>query len=48
LEKASLKIPDKSDWNPELGGRKGYHTEYLQPMLDEMGAVFRLDPKAEW
>jgi ring-1,2-phenylacetyl-CoA epoxidase subunit PaaC len=48
LEKASLKLPDKSDWSPVYGGRKGQHTEYLQPMLDEMGAVFRLDPKAEW
>jgi ring-1,2-phenylacetyl-CoA epoxidase subunit PaaC len=48
LEKANLKIPDKSTWEPAYGGRKGYHSEYLQPMLDEMGAVFRLDPKAEW
>lgn len=48
LEKANLKIPDKAAWEPAYGGRKGYHTEYLQPMLDEMGAVFRLDSKAEW
>lgn len=48
LEKASLKIPDKAEWNPVYGGRKGYHSEHLEPMLDEMGAVFRLDPKAEW
>ncbi len=48
LEKASLKIPDKSTWEPAYGGRKGYHTEYLEPMLIEMGEVFRLDPKAEW
>lgn len=48
IENALLVIPPASDWNPDFGGRKGYHTEYLQPMLDEMGAVFRLDPKAEW
>jgi ring-1,2-phenylacetyl-CoA epoxidase subunit PaaC len=48
IESASLKIPDKSSWNPAYGGRKGYHTDHLQPMLDEMSAVFRLDPKAEW
>lgn len=48
LESASLKLPDKSNWQPAYGGRKGYHTEYLQPLLDEMGEVFRLDPKAEW
>ncbi len=48
LEKSSLKIPERSTWQPAYGGRKGYHTEYLQPMLEEMGEVFRLDPKAEW
>lgn len=48
LVSASLVIPDKSSWQPVYGGRKGYHTEYLQPMLDEMGEVFRLDPTAEW
>jgi ring-1,2-phenylacetyl-CoA epoxidase subunit PaaC len=48
LGRALLNIPDQGIWTPSYGGRKGYHTEYLQPMLDEMGAVFRLDPKAEW
>jgi len=48
LGDSNLKIPDKSSWKPEYGGRKGQHTEYLQPLLDEMGAVLRLDPKAEW
>jgi len=48
LESASLKIPSISLLQPAYGGRKGYHTEYLQPLLDEMGAVFRLDPEAEW
>ena len=48
LEQAKLVIPDKSVWQPAYGGRKGFHTEYLQPLLDEMGEVFRLDPKAEW
>jgi len=30
------------------GGRVGQHTPYLQPMLDEMGEVYNLDPSAEW
>lgn len=30
------------------GGRFGKHTEHLQPLLDEMSEVFRLDPAAEW
>ncbi len=48
LESAMLKLPDENTQTPAYGGRKGIHTEYLEPMLEEMGAVFRLDPKAEW
>lgn len=48
VESASLRIPEKTGWNPVYGGRKGFHSEYLQPLLDEMTVVFRLDPKAEW
>ncbi len=48
LESASLKLPESTNWQPAYGGRKGVHTEYLQPLIYEMGAVFRLDPKAEW
>jgi ring-1,2-phenylacetyl-CoA epoxidase subunit PaaC len=33
---------------PVFGGRVGQHTEYLQPLLDEMAEVFRVDPTAEW
>jgi ring-1,2-phenylacetyl-CoA epoxidase subunit PaaC len=31
-----------------LGGRQGYHTEYLAPLLEEMSEVFAEDPTAEW
>lgn len=48
LKKASLALPDESSWKPVYGGRTGKHTEYLQPLIDEMGEVFRIDPKAEW
>lgn len=48
LEKSTLTIPPLSRWNAEYGGRKGSHTEYLQPLVEEMSEVFRLDPKAEW
>lgn len=48
LSSASLSLPDKSSWKPVYGGRKGIHTEHLQPLIDEMGEVFRIDPKAEW
>lgn len=43
---ASLVVPTNAQ--PMLGGRKGYHTEYLKPLLDEMNEVFRIDPSAEW
>ena len=48
LERASLTIPDLTAATPVYGGRKGYHSEYLQPMLDEMTEVYRLDPAATW
>ncbi len=48
LTKATLTIPNEKDWNPTLGGRKGYHTEYLEPLVIEMSEVFRVDPSAEW
>jgi ring-1,2-phenylacetyl-CoA epoxidase subunit PaaC len=40
-----------SDWatiKPNEGGRRGIHTEHLQPLLNEMGEVFRTDPTTEW
>lgn len=45
---AGLNLPDEKNVEPVLGGRKGYHTVYLQPLLEEMGAVFRSDPAAIW
>jgi ring-1,2-phenylacetyl-CoA epoxidase subunit PaaC len=48
LESSSLVLPELKSWKPAYGGRKGQHTEHLQPLLDEMGEVFRLDPNAEW
>jgi ring-1,2-phenylacetyl-CoA epoxidase subunit PaaC len=45
---SGLTLPDVASVTPVYGGRKGYHTEYLQPLLDEMTEVFRIDPSAEW
>jgi ring-1,2-phenylacetyl-CoA epoxidase subunit PaaC len=46
LDAAGLTV----DWNaePVYGGRCGYHTEHLQPLLTEMSEVFAEDPTAEW
>ncbi|MBL7999750.1 MAG: phenylacetate-CoA oxygenase subunit PaaI, partial [Candidatus Kapabacteria bacterium] len=48
LDAATLSIPDTADAIMGLGGRKGYHTEHLQPMITEMTEVFRIDPSANW
>ncbi len=48
LTQANLELPARDQWNPSFGGRKGQHTPYLQPLLDEMTEVFRIDPNAEW
>ncbi len=48
LSKWGLKTPDMKAIQAVLGGRKAYHTEHLQPLLDEMTEVFRVDPSAEW
>jgi len=43
-----IKLPEVTDKTIAYGGRKGYHTEYLKPMLNEMTEVLRLEPGAEW
>jgi ring-1,2-phenylacetyl-CoA epoxidase subunit PaaC len=46
LEKALLSVPQNI--GAKMGGRNGYHTEHLQPLIDEMAEVYRLDPSAVW
>ncbi len=48
LDKANLRIPEINTITPSYGGRKGFHTEYLKPLLDEMTEVYSIDPNAEW
>ncbi len=48
IGKASLKLPPHNEWTPAFGGRTGNHTLHLQPMLDEMTEVYKIDPSAEW
>lgn len=48
IEKTKLTLPSLDETEPVLGGRKGYHTEYLNPLLEEMTEVFAIDPSAEW
>lgn len=48
LQETEIQIPDLNELTPRFGGRQGKHTEYLQPLLDEMGEVIQTDPTAEW
>ncbi|MGK7391719.1 MAG: 1,2-phenylacetyl-CoA epoxidase subunit PaaC [Candidatus Cyclobacteriaceae bacterium M2_1C_046] len=48
ISQTSLNLPSWSEIKPVYGGRKGQHTEHLQPLLDEMAEVFKIDPTAEW
>jgi ring-1,2-phenylacetyl-CoA epoxidase subunit PaaC len=48
VNETQLRLPDWSTIEPVAGGRVGRHSEHLQPLLDEMSEVFRIDPAAEW
>lgn len=48
LKETQLHLPDWKSLSPVLGGRIGKHSEHLQPLLNEMSEVFRIDPNASW
>ena len=48
IQAANLQMPKVADDKIVYGGRKGFHSEYLKLLLDEMCEVVRLDPEAEW
>lgn len=48
LERANLQLPKLPIAERVYGGRQGYHSEYLQPLIDEMTEVYRLDSAATW
>lgn len=47
LEEATLEVPD-FDQHMAEGGRKGFHTEHLGPLLAEMQHLRRSYPDADW
>ena len=47
LKQTQLRITNENAV-PVFGGRNGNHSEHLQPLLEEMSEVFRIDPTAEW
>lgn len=48
IAQTKLTLRDLSNIKPVYGGRIGKHSEHLQPLLNEMSEVFRIDPTAEW
>lgn len=48
IDKTELTLPESALQTPVYGGRYGEHTKHLQPLLDEMSEVFKMDPTAEW
>ena len=48
ISQTQLTLPDWATLNPILGGRTGNHSEHLQPLLDEMSEVIKIDPTADW
>ncbi len=48
IAQTKLKIPEANAAIPKFGGRIGQHTPHLQPLLDEMTEVYKMDPTAEW
>lgn len=48
IAQTELKLTSWDVVEPVFGGRSGRHTEHLQPLLDEMSEVFKIDPTAEW
>lgn len=48
LQSYGLTILTTEDTKIAFGGRKGFHTDFLKPLLDEMCEVTRTDIDAEW
>jgi ring-1,2-phenylacetyl-CoA epoxidase subunit PaaC len=48
IKQTNLHLPDWKSLQPVYGGRVGKHSEHLQPLLDEMSEVIKIDPTAEW
>ena len=48
ISQTKLRLPSIDGIAPVTGGRTGTHSEHLQPLLDEMSEVFKIDPSAEW
>lgn len=48
IHQTKLKLPSWETCIPVYGGRMGKHSQHLQPLLNEMAEVLKIDPTAEW
>jgi ring-1,2-phenylacetyl-CoA epoxidase subunit PaaC len=48
LMTTELRLPAWDTIQAVTGGRTGKHSHHLQPLLDEMSEVLRIDPTTEW
>jgi ring-1,2-phenylacetyl-CoA epoxidase subunit PaaC len=48
IAEAGLKMPEIHAASSVEGGRNGYHSDFLLPLLTEMREVIAIDPNAEW
>lgn len=48
IKSVGLQVPETNETKIAVGGRKGIHTDFLQPLLSEMTEVTNIDPSAEW
>lgn len=48
IEATELVLPGFNLSEAKTGGRIGTHPPHLQPLLDEMAEVLKLDPPADW
>jgi len=48
IAEAGLKMPEFHAASSVEGGRNGYHSDFLLPLLTEMREVIAIDPNAEW
>lgn len=48
IHQTALTLPPFESSPSAFGGRKGMHSEHLQPLLDEMAEVLKIDPHTEW
>lgn len=48
VQKTPITFPNIDNKTIHYGGRLGNHSEFLEPLINEMSEVFVIDPNAKW